>query len=439
MADATAGSLDRRLVALSVLGIATVCLTFAAIRSHDRSDNLFIAIVTVQACLAIAAMRLATTLAATPTLVVLFGVGLILRVVLFATPPLLSDDIYRYIWDGRILNAGFNPFLHVPADPVLASLRDGSIWPHVDKKDYAVTIYPPVAQAIFGLVTRIADSLYSMKLAMLAFETLGVAAMVSLLRQMGDGMAPLALYYWHPFSAWEVANNGHVDAAMMGAAVAGLAWCTYRRPVRLALTLASAALIKPFAVLFLPSTWRPFDVRLPLLVLLFAGVCYAPFLASAGSGVLGFLGQYFQEQGLASGSGFFFVLMAFKLGAPPIARDIYLVASAMGLLALAIGLALRARRDDRARLVEAALLGITFLIVLTPVYPWYFLLVAPFAVLLRSRCAFAMMTTGFWLYSFAPDQIDFIYRWAASLALILLAAGFDVMRLRRGQTAEVLS
>ena len=430
---------DRPLAVLVAAGALTFALTFVAIRSHALSDNLFLAVVTLQAGLALATVRIADAAAPAPALAVLIAVGLGIRLILFATQPLLSDDIYRYIWDGRILNAGFNPFLHVPADPVLAGLRDEAIWSHVDKKDYAVTIYPPIAQALFVVVTRVADGLHAMKLAMLAFEMLGVAAMIHLLRRLGEGYGPLALYLWHPFAAWEVANNGHVDAALMGIAFAGLAWWSYRRPVRLALTLAAAALIKPFAVLFLPSAWRPFDLRLPLIVVAFAFFCYAPFVLTAGSNALGFFAQYAQEQGLASGTGFFWVMMAYKLGAPPIARDIYLAAVSLGLLGLAVGLALRPERGERARLVEAAALAMAFLLVLTPVYPWYFLLVAPFAAVLRSRCAFAMMTTGFWLYSFQPDQIEFIYRWTASIAVTLSGAYLDVSRWRRARTEGTLA
>jgi hypothetical protein len=98
---------------------------------------------------------------------------------------------------------------------------------------------------------------------------------------------------------------------------------------------------------------------------------------------------------------------------------------------LAVGLALRRERDLRARLTEAWALGITALFLLTPVYPWYFLLVAPFVALIGSWCAFAMMTTSLWLYSFQPDQIEFIDRWAAMVAIVTIAGGVDLVLARR--------
>ena len=49
------------------------------------------------------------------------GVALALRALLFAAPPILSSDVYRYVWDGRVQAAAINPYLFVPADPALAA------------------------------------------------------------------------------------------------------------------------------------------------------------------------------------------------------------------------------------------------------------------------------------------------------------------------------
>ena len=82
-------------------------------------------------------------------------VAVILRIVALATPPnFLSTDVYRYVWDGRVQGAGINPYLHVPSDPALASLRDEAIYPHINRLYTAPTIYPPFAQMVFFAVTR---------------------------------------------------------------------------------------------------------------------------------------------------------------------------------------------------------------------------------------------------------------------------------------------
>ena len=104
-------------------------------------------------------------------LVVIIGLCVLLRLLVLAPFPLTSIDIFRYVWDGRIQAAGFNPFSHVPAAPELRMLRDDVIFPYVDKADYAVTIYPPASQLLFLLVTRVHESVIAMKVALVAFES----------------------------------------------------------------------------------------------------------------------------------------------------------------------------------------------------------------------------------------------------------------------------
>lgn len=84
-------------------------------------------------------------------------------------PPFLSSDIYRYVWDGRVLAAGINPYRYIPTDPHLAALRDAKVFPEINRANYAPTIYPPAAEAIFFAVVRIGGSVTVMKAAMVAY------------------------------------------------------------------------------------------------------------------------------------------------------------------------------------------------------------------------------------------------------------------------------
>ena len=68
--------------------------------------------------------------------------------VLWVTPGFLSDDIYRYVWDGLVQQAGINPYHYPPEAPELGFLRDETIFPMINRKS-ALTIYPPAAQLFF--------------------------------------------------------------------------------------------------------------------------------------------------------------------------------------------------------------------------------------------------------------------------------------------------
>jgi len=83
------------------------------------------------------------------TLMVVIGFAALFRLSILFAPPYLSDDIYRYVWDGRVQAAGINPYRYIPADGELVPLRDQTIYPKINRRDYAHTIYPPGAQIIY--------------------------------------------------------------------------------------------------------------------------------------------------------------------------------------------------------------------------------------------------------------------------------------------------
>ena len=124
-------------------------------------------------------------------------VALALRAALVATPPTLSDDLYRYVWEGRVLASGSSPYAHAPLDSALATLRDAAIFPRVNHPELSA-IYPPLAEAGFALVARVWFSLVAFKLwvllhdvalcallALIALETL-----VNLSSETGHERAP---------------------------------------------------------------------------------------------------------------------------------------------------------------------------------------------------------------------------------------------------------
>ena len=57
-------------------------------------------------------------------------VGVAMRCLLLPRTP-VSNDLFRYVSDGRVQAAGINPYLHVPRDAALSGLRDGAIYPYV--------------------------------------------------------------------------------------------------------------------------------------------------------------------------------------------------------------------------------------------------------------------------------------------------------------------
>ncbi len=422
-----------------VAGLMLVALAFGGTwLGRATSDLLFYACAFAQAGLAVLTTMLASRSGARTALPAIVLVALALRLVLLATVPNLSGDIYRYIWDGRVVAAGFNPYTHVPADPALAALRDPAQYGLIDKRDYAVTIYPPVAEALFALVTRVSTSVVAMKAAMVLLEGVAVLAVARLLARLGRPRAWLGLYLLHPAPLWEIAGNGHVDAATMAFVFGAFAWLgRAERPYGAAVAVTLGTLVKPTAVFALPALWRRWQVGVPVLVVAVAALCYLPFALSAGTGVVGFLPDYAQEQGLTSGSGVLALALLKAAGCyAPWMTPAYLAAAALALLALSLRTRWRGDGTVKAGLGGTALLIVAFLILLTPTLPWYGLLAMPFTALLGLWSPFALATGGFLLYGFHADAPPFLPRWSVFMALVLAAAARDAFSWRRGDGAS---
>ncbi|MGH1571821.1 glycosyltransferase 87 family protein [Methylobacterium sp. P31] len=321
----------RRLVTplrqLAVLGATLAVIEVGALAIHvpgadtvgsiERA-NLFVAVVAAGLVPYLLAVRL-TLREHLPgrALWLVLGLAVAMRAAVLPAPPFLSSDIYRYVWDGRVQAAGINPYRHIPADPALAALRDPTVYPLINRRDYARTIYPPAAQAVFAAVGRISDTVLAMKLATLAFEALGVLGLLGVLRIAGLPPGRILIYAWNPLALWSFACDGHVDA--LGIGLLGLAlWLRARHRDSFAgAALAAAALVKVLPLAAAPAFVRGGSLMRPALVgLAVIALLYLPYLG-AGRDVFGFLAGYGAEEGYDTGAGYWLLAGLGHLGVPP--------------------------------------------------------------------------------------------------------------------------
>jgi alpha-1,6-mannosyltransferase len=373
-------------------------------------------------------------------LIVILAGAVLMRLALLLVEPYLSTDIYRYIWDGRVQAAGVNPYRFVPSAPEIAHLRDPAIFPNINRADYAVTIYPPAAQALFLAVTRIGESVVAMKLGLLAFEAATIVALMALLHRLGSPPTRIAAYAWHPLPIWEIAGSGHVDVAMCALLMLGLLLFLHGRISTAGVLVTLGALVKPTALLALPVFWRPWSWRLPLVVALTAFLAYVPYL-SVGSGVFGYLWGYVDEEGLVSGRGFSAVWLMERLTGPvPAAVGVYVAIAAAIMLSLAIAVAFRKDRSPRASIACLGWLLVVFLVLLSPHYPWYFLVLVPLLVLQPSATAWVLTLVCPILYDSIGEAgwPSYEARIAAFTLATLAALIHDARRLRRKPSDRVV-
>ncbi len=384
----------RGIMALAALGLLTTAMVTGGlwqrmagdIGSMDRGRTVAYVGFSAGAGLCYAAAVLLTqarALPLRPALLTVLAMAAIMRVLTLTSPPLLSTDLYRYVWDGRVQAAGINPYIHLPADPALAALRDTgagpeAIYSNINRADTAPTIYPPTAQAIFAAISLSWPTIWGVKAVMLAFDALAIGVALLLLRAARLPLERVLIYAWNPLPVWEFAGGGHIDAAALALSALALLAAVWRRPAWAGAALALAVLCKLLPAALFPAIWRRWDLRTPLVGAAVIAAGYACY-AGAGWRVLGYLPGYASEEGLNTGGGFFLLRLLGVLGPlPGWAGPAYLAAALAGLLALAAWVSLRAPlpTDPAARAIvvcrDALWLTAAVMAVLSPHYPWYF-------------------------------------------------------------------
>ncbi len=431
-----------RFPALAGSGLVLLALTgwgIAAQRQHDT--HAFVAIALAQGAAYLLALGLAWRCPRPwRAAALILGVAAAMRIAVIASPPYLSSDVYRYVWDGRVIAAGVNPYRYIPADPHLAALRDPAVYPNINRANYARTIYPPAAEAIFFAVTRISDSPAAIKAAMVAFEAIAVFLLLRLLGLVGAAADP------------------DRDLRLAPAAIMGIRrQRTHRRRCRHARRLGAMEPAPLAAELFRRprARWRhPGQILSggdP------AGVVAAPRLAHAGglcrrdnprlfalcrgwlagarlSAALPGRGRLYRQRlrVLLVGRG------DFGPAAAGLSANAYLAAAAALLVALAGFVALRRPMPD-GDIRGAALLAGAFTLLLSPHYPWYFAWLVVFACLVPSAALVWLTLASFLLYlvpvwpQLMRGRSWLFVQSALYLPFLLLAAGELWRRRRKGE------
>jgi len=191
----------------------------------------------------------------------------LIRLLLLWTAP--GDDVHRYLWEGRVQAAGFNPYLLAPDDDRLAFLRTAD-FNGINHPDHAA-IYPAVAQLGFAFVARLTPSVQAVKAWHVLCDVGVVALLGACLVQRGRSPHRAATYGLCPLVLSAVAVEGHVDSVMLLFVVAGLFTLGIGRPATAGVLWGLAVAAKPVAVVLWPwLAWhqrRAFGAALAVLVM----------------------------------------------------------------------------------------------------------------------------------------------------------------------------
>jgi hypothetical protein len=345
----------------------------------------------------------------------------------------ITNDAYRYVWDGRVQLAGISPYRYAPLDDHLARLRDPLLFPGLtpDQKsgvvtlkklptdkhqlqlldtqdtrskmnhDRVTTIYPPVAEAwftVFALVTPWSWGTHGLQIGAALLSVAFTYLLGRWFRRRDEDPRRALLWGWCPTAVIEASIGAHADvlaAVLLGGAVVVLTGSTRGRRLVGGLLLGLSIGAKLTPVLLLPAfalvRRRPRDLRVPLTALATTVATYVPHVIAAGTLVLGFLPGYLNEEGFDDGQGRYAVL---GLVLPPELRKPVALVLGAALVVCVLWRADPARPQDTAVWLfgGALLIG-------TPGYPWYSLPLVVLAVMAGRVEWFAVAVAMYATYS----------------------------------------
>jgi hypothetical protein len=331
------------------------------------------------------------------------AVAILLRVVLVFAEPYLSNDVYRFIWDGRLLVQGYNPFDHLPQyyldmQPGIPGI-DRELFEAFDAKNF-YTVYPPLAQLQFGTAVWLFPeneygAIVVMKLWLLVYEAGTILLLPKVLRAFGLPPARSLIYSLNPLIVHEIVGNLHFEGAMVFFLLLSV-WLLQKQKKNLWPALAFAASIcsKLLTLMFLPFFLRRMGFRRSLVfygltavfvLLMFIPVVNSEFLLHFGDS----LNLYFQKLEYNASLYYLFRWIGFQLTGY---NQIAVIGPGLGLLAggLILWLAF-SKKNNSEKIVDAGLMELwlwsicIYLFSTTTLHPWYLALPLLLCVFTRWR------------------------------------------------------
>lgn len=217
------------------------------------------------------------------------ALAVFLRLLLLFAFPNLSDDVYRFIWDGRLIAAGYNPFGYLPRDlveqPPPDFLPDRELFELLNSPDY-FTVYPPLAQGVFAFAAYIFPediywSAFLMKVPLIALDIGNVWLIMGLLKWLDRPVSSVLWYALNPLILLEISGNLHFEGVMLFFFL--LSWLALLQgrqlPAMVAFGLSVAS--KLLTLLFVPAMFRRFPegarIRTLFFLSIITGLLFLPF------------------------------------------------------------------------------------------------------------------------------------------------------------------
>lgn len=350
------------------------------------------------------------------------GTGLLARAGLILAWPGLSDDLYRFFWDGVISNQGLSPYAMTPSEIYkqgqnIPSYLLEDIYPYLSSADY-YSVFPPLTQKFYQIATYFtADNIYHsaiiMRIFIIAAESGIIYLLLKLLPALQYQQKNALLYALNPLIIIEFSGNLHPEVIMLFFFLFAFWWMLKKRWFLFSLFFSAAILSKLTVLLLLPLFirrlgWRHFAYSL----LIISTICLSAYsllgIFTYPDHYLASLQLYFQSFEFNASFYYFFRWIGYHLTGH---NMIYWIGPALMAVASAGFLFFYVLQylNDKGILIRGLFLFTIFLFASTTVHPWYLLF--PLTFCLFSPYRFPVIWSFFIIFSYLSYTSDPYSEW----------------------------
>ena len=322
--------------------------------------------------------------------------SLIFRLSLLPLTP--SNDMFRYVWEGRLQLNGLNPYSYPPESSTLEHLRD-KFYSGIGHKQMT-TIYPPLTLMIFAIAELFSHSFFSMKTAFLTFDVLSIFLLVKFLRMMGKEPVHVLIYAWSPLVLISFAARGHCDSLQIFFVILALYLYSMKKKIKSFISISLATMSKCVSIIIVPFLIPRGKFKYLIILFLVILLLYSPY-SSAGRGLFSTLFHFGTQYHY--NDSVHFLIFCLSLGSPFISKIITII-----ILCSVIFYFYKKHLqknpietilDTDTTIIKYSYMSVgTFLILSPTVHPWYLTWIVPFLCFYHNRAWLVLTGTVVFYY-----------------------------------------
>ena len=354
-------------------------------------------------------------------------ISILFRFALLFSIPNLSDDLYRFTWDGRLFANGENPFLHLPEHYINSDINIKGItrelYDNLNSPHY-FTIYPPLCQYIFWIACKmspesIAGSVLIMKCFIFLSEIGSILLIVKLLQKFKLPEKNVLIYALNPLVIIELTGNLHFEAIMIFFLLLAIYFIIENKFILSAICFGCAVGAKLLPLLFLPLLIRYIGfkrtVYYSLITGLFAAVLFLPFInEELVANLSSSIDLYFRKFEFNASIYYIARWIGFKIYGYNIIAKAGVALSLLTFLFI-IWLAIKEKRGNW-ELPQSMLFALSiYFILATIVHPWYITTLVALSVFTKYR--YAIVWSGFIVLTYTTYRTEAYHE---NMLLVLL-------------------